>query len=76
MSLVLTATARSRVPGRCFRPLELVIQHGLPLESSVCVHVGVGGGGWGGGGGGGGGGGSEGREKRGASGNGVRESGV
>ena len=37
MSLVLTATARSRVPGRCFRPLELVIQRGLPLESIVYV---------------------------------------
>ena len=37
VSLVLTATARSRVPGRCFRPLELVIQRGLPLESIVCV---------------------------------------
>ena len=37
MSLVLTATARSRVPGRCFRPLELVIQRGLPLESIVDV---------------------------------------
>ena len=39
VSLVLTATARSRVPGRCFRPLEFVIQRGLPLESSVCVCV-------------------------------------
>ena len=53
MSLVLTATARSRVPGRCFRPLELVIQRGLPLESIVYVWMcGKRGGGGGGGGGG------------------------
>ena len=71
VSLVLTATARSRVPGRCFRPLELVIQRGLPLESIVCVCRGEGEGRGGGGGEGGR------KEKRkGVRRNGMRGSGV
>ena len=43
MSLVLRADAKSRVSGRRFRPLELVMQRGFPLESvrisCVCVCV-------------------------------------